>query len=109
MDNQRFLFQELGVHARFFRSGTAHYDDVAVAIARAAGVQIAGFAINADWGTTATEKQIIANMAPARGGEIIIAHMNQPQHATAEGLQPALAAARQRGLVGVRMSEVFPA
>lgn len=109
MENQRYLSSELGIQARFFRSGTAHYDDVAVAIAQAAGLQIAGFAINADWGTTASRAQIIANVAPARGGEIIIAHMNQPQHDTAEGLQVALAQAAERGLIGVKMSEVFPA
>lgn len=71
---------------RFFRSGTAHYDDVAVQIAQAFGEEVLGFSINADGGATLSAAAVRSRVASAKPGDVIIAHMNQPGRQTAEGL-----------------------
>ncbi|WP_245792393.1 hypothetical protein [Bowdeniella nasicola] len=89
---------ELGVSPRFFRSGTAHYDDVAVAIAKRAEQVIAGFSINGDAGATAPKGQVVASLAKVGAGDIVLAHMNQPHGQTAEGFAMALPRALDRGV-----------
>ena len=75
-----------GTPPRFFRSGTAHYDDVAVQIVEQFDERVVGFNVNADAGATFDAGTVRAQVSSAQPGSIIIAHMNQPQGETAEGL-----------------------
>ena len=75
-----------GTPPRFFRSGTAHYDDVAVQIVEEFGEEVVGFDVNADAGATLSAAAVRQQVVGAQPGSIIIAHMNQPQGETAEGL-----------------------
>lgn len=89
-DNHLYMAQELGVEPRLFRSGTAHYDDVGIEICRALGEVPIGFSINGDGGATFSPAQVEEAVSTAQPGSIIIAHMNQPEGNTAEGMKPAL-------------------
>ena len=75
-----------GKHPRFFRSGTAYYDDVAVRIASDLGYTIAGFDVLGDAGATYSAEKIEAAAQAIRPGSIVIYHMNQPKKATFAGL-----------------------
>lgn len=88
--NHQLLTQALGHPPAFFRSGTAHYDDVATKIVAELGEQVIGFDVNADSGARASLPQITAAMAGVRPGSIVIAHMNRPSGATAKGMAAAL-------------------
>ena len=88
--NRQLLSSALGVDSRWFRAGTAHYDDVAIAIAHDLGVLIAGFAVNADAGATASARTVSRQLQTAPDGAIVLAHANQPHSATAEGVRSAL-------------------
>ncbi|WP_338150242.1 polysaccharide deacetylase family protein [Rhodococcus qingshengii] len=88
--NRQLLSNTLGVDSRWFRAGTAHYDDVAIAIAHDLGVRIAGFAVNADSGATASAGAVSRQLQTAPDGAIVLAHANQPHSATAEGVRSAL-------------------
>lgn len=90
-----------GSAPRFFRSGTAHYDDVAVQIVEALGERVVGFTVNADGGATFDAPTVRGQVSGAAPGSIIIAHMNQPDGETAEGL---LAGVDDLLASGVRMS-----
>lgn len=52
MGNHRYLSELLGTPPRYFRTGTAYYDEVAIEIVRELGEIPIGFDINADAGTT---------------------------------------------------------
>ncbi|MFD0346314.1 polysaccharide deacetylase family protein [Kitasatospora aburaviensis] len=78
----------LGRPPRFFRSGTAHYDDVATRIAADLHTRVAGFTVNADGGATFTAAQVRAEVAAAPPGAILIAHMNHPASGTAPASPP---------------------
>ncbi|WP_256065884.1 polysaccharide deacetylase family protein [Rhodococcus erythropolis] len=95
--NRRYLYDAVGVSSTWFRSGTAHYDNVAVDLAHSRGIQLAGFAVNADAGATATSTAVAHQLTTAPDGAIVLAHMNQPAGGTAAGMCAALAPLRDKG------------
>ena len=96
-DNHRTIFELTGVEPRWFRSGTAHYDDVGVKICEALGEVPVGFSVNADAGATFSAEQVVQSCAETQPGGILIGHFNQPEGDTAEGLRRALPALRDAG------------
>ena len=90
LPNQEKIFALTGYKPTWFRAGTANYEDKAMQEILALGLKIAGFAINADYGATASKKTIEKSVAKARSGDIILAHMNRPESETAAGLMYSL-------------------
>ena len=84
--NHQTIEEITGQAPRYFRSGTAHYDEVSVAIVEELGERVAGFSVNGDGGATLSAAEVQAEVAAAQPGDIILAHMNQPAGDTAEGL-----------------------
>lgn len=95
--NRRHLLDSAGAHSTWFRSGTAHYGDVAVDIAHSLGIQLAGFTVNADAGATSTSAAVAQQLMNAPDGAIVLAHMNQPAGGTASGVRAALVPLRDQG------------
>lgn len=87
-----------GSAPRFFRSGTAHYDDVGVAIVSALGEVPVGFSTNGDAGATYPAGTVRAEVEATVAGGIVIGHFNRPDGDTAEGM---LAAIRNMQAEGV--------
>ncbi|MHA7153725.1 polysaccharide deacetylase family protein [Arthrobacter sp. TMN-50] len=90
MVNTAMLTDLTGKAPRFFRSGTAHLDEVAARICLALGQTPTGFSINADAGATYPAHLVAQEAGRAQAGDIIIAHGNQPGAATGAGLVEAL-------------------
>jgi peptidoglycan/xylan/chitin deacetylase (PgdA/CDA1 family) len=88
--NRQTLTGLTGVAPRFFRSGTAHYDDVAVRIAGDIGETVVNFDVNDDAGATFGPRDVTAALCSASAGSIVIGHMNQPTGGTAAGVTAAL-------------------
>ncbi|TKJ21519.1 polysaccharide deacetylase family protein [Blastococcus sp. CCUG 61487] len=103
--NRETLTAATGAAPRFFRSGTAHYDDVAVRIAGDLGATVVNFDVNGDAGATAGARQVATALRSATAGSIVIAHMNQPSGGTAEGVAEALPRLTADGFRFVRLSE----
>jgi hypothetical protein len=80
----------LGHPVRLFRSGTAHYDDVATRIVGDLGEHVIGFDVNGDGGATFTPAGVARALRSVRPGSIVIGHMNHPGRGTAQGLRLAL-------------------
>lgn len=80
-----------GTAPRFFRSGTAHYDEVAVAIVRELGEIPVGFSMNGDGGASFAAKTVRSEVSRTGPGGIVIAHFNQPNSGTAQGVLEAVA------------------
>ncbi len=95
--NHLTLAQMAGYSPRWFRSGTAHYDEVAVAIARELGERVVGFTVNGDGGATYSAATVESETRMAAPGGIVIAHMNQPASGTAAGLAAATVALIDQG------------
>ncbi|HEX5623584.1 MAG TPA: polysaccharide deacetylase family protein [Sulfuricurvum sp.] len=96
-----------GKRPRFFRSGTAYYDEHAVAIARKRGMEIGGFSVLADAGATFPSDVVEHQLETAKPGDIIIAHMNHPEGGTGKGFIHGIAKLKAQGFSFVRLSEVY--
>jgi peptidoglycan/xylan/chitin deacetylase (PgdA/CDA1 family) len=103
--NQRLITELTGAVPAFFRSGTAHYDDVAVRVVNELGLQVVNFDVLGDAGATYSADQVADAMLRSKPGSIILAHMNRPDGGTAEGIDAALPKLSQRGFRFVRLSE----
>ncbi|MER7752015.1 polysaccharide deacetylase family protein [Kitasatospora sp. NPDC097643] len=97
----------LGHPPRFFRSGTAHYDDVATRIVADLGGRVAGFTVNGDGGATLSAAQVRQEVAAAPAGAIVIGHLNHPGGGTAPGVAAAVPGLLAAGRRFVRLSDVL--
>lgn len=104
--NARDIEAATGRRPRWFRSGTAFYDDVALEVIADLGLGVAGYSLAGDEGATLAAPKVAAKVMAARHGDILLLHMNHPESGTREGLKRALAALLERGAVFVRLGDV---
>ncbi|MFE9451993.1 polysaccharide deacetylase family protein [Streptomyces sp. NPDC006739] len=105
--NRAKLTHLLGAPPRFFRSGTAFCDDVAARIVTDLGERFTSFSVNGDGGATFTPHQVHSAVASARGGDIVICHMNHPRGGTAQGIAAAVPRLLADGHSFVRLSDAL--
>ena len=109
MGNQAALTERTGRAPRFFRPVTAHWDDVALAIATRLGLSAAGFAINGDGGATFPAGTVEAEVGRAGAGDVVISHMNQPAADTGAGYLAAVPAMLAAGTAFLTLSDALAA
>lgn len=103
--NEDEIYKLTGKKPKYFRSGTAYYDEVSIKIAEKLGYKIAGFSINGDGGATFSKEEVINEVSKGKAGDIIISHFNQPNGYTYEGLKEALITLRKEGYKFVKLDE----
>lgn len=94
-----------GKRPRYYRSGTAYYDEVAVRVSQRLGHEVIGFSILGDAGATYKKEQVRAAMLAAKNGDIAILHMNHPEAESGAGLIAAIPELTRRGFRFVRLSD----
>jgi len=94
-----------GRKPKYFRSGTAYYDEIAVKIIEDLGYTPVGFSVNGDYGATASKKEIKRILSNAPPGSIVIFHMNRPGKGALDGIKEALPELKKRGIKFVQLSE----
>jgi len=94
-----------GKKPKYYRSGTAYYDEVAVAVANRLGSKVVGFNVLGDAGATYTRQQVKQALLKAEPGAIVLMHMNHPEGQTAAGTIAALPELKRRGFRFVKLSE----
>lgn len=104
--NVRDVEAVTGIRPRWFRSGTAYYDDVAVDAIHTLGLGIAGYSITGDEGATLPARRVAAKTLGAKHGDILLFHMNRPKSGTREGLRQALPQLIEQGTVFIRLSDI---
>lgn len=104
--NGNLIEQLTGKRPLFFRSGTAYYDEQAVAIARKNGVEIGGFSVLGDAGATFNSDKVAHQITNAKSGDIVLLHMNHPESGTREGVIEAIMKLKAQDFSFVRLSEV---
>lgn len=103
--NARKVAALTGKRTRYYRSGTAYYDEIAVELSRELGHEVIGFSILGDAGATYSKEQVRSALLNARPGDVALLHMNHPGSGTAEGVMSAVPELRRRGFKFVRLSE----
>jgi peptidoglycan/xylan/chitin deacetylase (PgdA/CDA1 family) len=105
--NGRKIEAVTGGKPKFYRSGTAYCDEVAVKVAGELGYEMVNYSILGDAGATRPKEKVREALLAAEPGAIVILHMNQPRSQTAAGLKEAIPPLRQKGFRFVKLSE-FP-
>lgn len=108
MDAQALIEERTGSRPSYFRSGTAHLDDVAAEITRSLGLLVVNFNRNGDDGGTLAAPVVTDRLVGMEAGDILLAHSNRPASGTAAGVAAALPVLRERGISFARLSEVLP-
>jgi peptidoglycan/xylan/chitin deacetylase (PgdA/CDA1 family) len=103
--NQRLIKKLSGNEPKFFRPGTAYFDEVAIEIVYEAGLKPVNYTIAGDQGGTAGEKEIISALGEARPGDILLFHMNLPDSVIARGLEAGIGNLREKGFEFVRLGD----
>lgn len=106
-DNADAIESVTGARPRFYRPGTAHFDDVCVDALAALGEVPTGFTIAGDGGLGFDRSQVKAAVSSARPGAILLLHAHRPSGSSFEGLRDAVPTLRARGLRFVKLDEVL--
>lgn len=94
-----------GKRPKFFRSGTAYYDEYAVAQIYDMGFMPIGFSILGDAGATYTAEQVKNALLQSKPADIIIAHTNHPEKQTGKGLKSVLPILKAKGFKFVKLED----
>ena len=94
-----------GKKPKYYRSGTAYYDEVAVAVANRLGYEVAGFSVLGDAGATYTASQVKEALLKADPGSIVILHMNHPEGKTSAGIIATVPELKKQGFRFVKLSD----
>ncbi|MDQ0200552.1 polysaccharide deacetylase family protein [Neobacillus ginsengisoli] len=105
LGNHRKMEKLLGAPPRFFRSGTAYYDEVGAKIVHEIGEQPVNYNILGDAGATYNRNQVRDALLAAKPGSIAIFHMNHPEGETAEGIKLAIPELKKQGFRFVKLSD----
>jgi peptidoglycan/xylan/chitin deacetylase (PgdA/CDA1 family) len=105
--NQQSMFDTFGKTPRFFRPGTAFYDDVTAAMTRRVGMLPVNFTINGDGGATFPAATVAAEVGRVGPGDIVISHFNKPAGATAEGYARILPRLLDKGISFGRLGDIL--
>ncbi len=103
--NARKIEKITGKRTRYYRSGTAYYDEYAVQVSERLGHEVVGFSVLGDAGATFTASQVEAALLTSKPGDIIIAHINHPEAGTGAGIILAVPELRKRGYKFVKLSD----
>jgi len=105
LTNQAKVEQLTKRKMKFFRSGTAYYDEVAIKIINDLGIDAVNFDVLGDAGATYTKKQVKKAYLSAAPGSIIISHMNHPEKETASGVIEAIPILKSRGFTFIKLED----
>lgn len=103
--NARKIEEITGKRTRYYRSGTAYYDEYAVQISQQLGHEVIGFSVLGDAGATFSAAQVKTALLGSKAGDIIIAHMNHPKAGTGPGILAAVPELKKRGFRFVKLSD----
>lgn len=106
LNNHRKIESLTGRAPKFFRAGTAYYDEVGVQVANELGEQVAGYNLLGDAGATFTTDQVYNAMINAKPGSIALLHFNHPDKWTSEGLKKAIPELKRRGFRFVKLEDM---
>ncbi len=94
---------------RYYRSGTAYYDESGIALVKKLGYRICGFSLaGGDYSGKISEESILKNILKATNGTILLLHMNHPDWNTCEALKKAVPLLKKRGYAFVPLDPILP-
>ncbi|GAA4062861.1 polysaccharide deacetylase family protein [Amphibacillus indicireducens] len=103
--NQLLIKELTGEFPKYFRSGTAFYDDVAVEMIEELGLKAVNYNVLGDAGGTFNQTQIVNTFQTVNPGSIFLFHMNKPNSEIASGVIEGISQLKEAGYSFVQLQE----
>jgi peptidoglycan/xylan/chitin deacetylase (PgdA/CDA1 family) len=98
-----------GETPRWYRAAAGHYSPSVIPDIQQLGFAIAGYSLNADAGASLPARSVADRIAKATNGEVIVAHINQPNRASGLGVVAGIKELQRRGASFLRLDRLAPA
>jgi peptidoglycan/xylan/chitin deacetylase (PgdA/CDA1 family) len=106
MNGAHAIHDASGIAPRWYRAATGFYTPSVIPEIEAMGFAIAGYSISADAGASLPAARVAARMAAAQGGDVIVAHINQPLRPSGAGVAAGVQELQHQGATFVRLDQV---
>jgi peptidoglycan/xylan/chitin deacetylase (PgdA/CDA1 family) len=98
-----------GAASRWYRAAGGYYSPSAMPAIQELGFGIAGYSLNADVGASLPARSVAGRIVNATNGEIIVAHINQPDRSSGEGVVAGIWELQRRGVRFLRLDQLAAA
>lgn len=98
-----------GLAPKWYRAAAGYYSPAAIPLIRDMGFGVAGFSLNADMGASLPARTVARRIAAAAGGDVIVAHVNQPLRSSGAGVLAGARSLLARGVKFARLDDLEPA
>jgi peptidoglycan/xylan/chitin deacetylase (PgdA/CDA1 family) len=98
-----------GVGSRWYRAATGYYSPSAMPAIQELGFGIAGYSLNGDVGASLSASSVAGRIGNATTGDIIVAHINQPDRPSGEGVVAGVRELQRRGASFLRLDQLAAA
>jgi peptidoglycan/xylan/chitin deacetylase (PgdA/CDA1 family) len=95
-----------GTAPRWYRAATGYYSRSAIPAIQQLGFGIAGYSLNADAGASLPARSVAARIVKATNGEVIVAHINQPDRPSGPGVVAGVRELQRRGACFRRLDQL---
>jgi peptidoglycan/xylan/chitin deacetylase (PgdA/CDA1 family) len=95
-----------GAASRWYRAATGYYSPSAMLAIQHLGFGIAGYSLNADMGASLPARTVADRIVNATNGEIIVAHINQPERPSGQGVVAGIRELQRRGVSFLRLDQL---
>jgi peptidoglycan/xylan/chitin deacetylase (PgdA/CDA1 family) len=95
-----------GGASRWYRAATGYYSPSAMLAIRDLGFGIAGYSLNADVGASLPARNVAARIVNATNGEVIVAHISQPDRPSGQGVVAGIRELQRRGASFLRLDQL---
>ena len=95
-----------GTASRWYRAATGYYSPAAMSAIEQLGFGIAGYSLNADMGASLPARNVADRIVNATNGEVIVAHINQPERPSGQGLIAGIRELQRRGASFLRLDQL---
>ncbi len=92
-----------GLTPLWYRDATALYTPSLLSDITSHGFKVAGFSLNADFGASLPAQSVAQRIKAAKGGDVIIAHINQPTRSSGAGVVQGVLDLAARGVRFIRL------
>lgn len=95
-----------GAASRWYRAATGYYSPSAMSAIQDLGFGIAGYSLNADMGASLPARSVADRIVTATNGEVIVAHINQPDRPSGLGVIAGIRELQRRGASFLRLDRL---
>ena len=95
--------------SRWYRGAAGYYSPSAIPAIQDMGFAIAGYSLNADFGASLPARGVADRIAGATNGDVIVAHINQPERPSGPGVVAGVRELQRRGASFLRLDQLAAA